>query len=250
MVFVGVALSGSHLNVRYIAAAAGTEIVHSITINTRVPLTHGATKTECQASTLDDEVLHHSVSVRFSSNRVVCDPKETRFARQRLRQTEQQAAGQQDGPSLCSSSSMVEHPTPSRPTPSLLDFRLRLACRVPHMRNCVSNGAVPVACCLAAIRTSCRRPIASLSVALWAGIPRMSHPSSSATTGPERAQSVNQPGLCAICQHAPLHEPLVMHCGHLFCGPCIRSLLDQSSLRPIDCPVCRSSIFDVSELFL
>jgi len=50
MVFVGVALSGSHLNVRYIAAAAGTEIVHSITINTRVPLTHGATETECQAS--------------------------------------------------------------------------------------------------------------------------------------------------------------------------------------------------------
>ena len=53
--------------------------------------------------------------------------------------------------------------------------------------------------------------------------------------------------VCAICQHQA-REPLVTQCRHCFCGACIKALLDGASMRPIDCPVCRSSIFDSSEL--
>ena len=55
------------------------------------------------------------------------------------------------------------------------------------------------------------------------------------------------PSVCAICQHQ-VREPLVTQCRHSFCGRCIKALLDNASMRPIDCPVCRSPIFDVSEL--
>jgi len=53
--------------------------------------------------------------------------------------------------------------------------------------------------------------------------------------------------VCAICQHSP-RGPLVTQCRHCFCGRCIKALLDNASMRPIDCPVCRSPIFDASEL--
>jgi len=53
--------------------------------------------------------------------------------------------------------------------------------------------------------------------------------------------------VCAICQHQP-REPLVTQCRHLFCSRCIMALLDNASMRPIACPVCRRSIFSASEL--
>jgi len=53
--------------------------------------------------------------------------------------------------------------------------------------------------------------------------------------------------VCTICQHSP-RGPLVTQCRHCFCGPCIKALLENASMRPIDCPVCRSPIFDASEL--
>ena len=71
--------------------------------------------------------------------------------------------------------------------------------------------------------------------------------SSSSTTSTPSTTTTTTTMICAICQHQ-VRDALVTQCEHWFCGSCITTLLECSSMRPISCPVCRSPIFDVPPL--
>ena len=101
-----------------------------------------------------------------------------------------------------------------------------------------------MACCSSSSSSS-SLPAAS-AAALSAPLSNVSHPTHHRHhDGADDANTMTS--VCAICQHSP-RSPLVTQCRHCFCGRCIKALLDNASMRPIDCPVCRSPIFDASEL--
>eukprot|EP01083_Nonionella_stella_P117644 350837_1 len=50
-------------------------------------------------------------------------------------------------------------------------------------------------------------------------------------------------GECPICYECPFDEPLQTPCRHIFCGECIRSVLDHKS----ECPMCRKKVI-ISQL--
>jgi len=88
---------------------------------------------------------------------------------------------------------------------------------------------------------------AASAAALSASLSNVSHPTHHRHHDSADDASTMTTSVCAICQHSP-RSPLVTQCRHCFCGRCIKALLDNASMRPIDCPVCRSPIFDASEL--
>lgn len=50
---------------------------------------------------------------------------------------------------------------------------------------------------------------------------------------------------CSLCYRL-LHLPVTTPCGHVFCRPCLDKVLDHKT----ECPLCKSSLAEVSKQFL